>query len=129
MIFERTGERRDAVEVRRSSGEPLRMHPAPGDDDYFPHDLQHLIVEEQLRLTAVSWHDWLRHCPEHELRRRAVETAEAAARVLDGMDAAERATLLAAMPRMRSRIDDVARRWNALGVGDQLALTWSPIAR
>lgn len=49
VIFERTGARRYAVEIHRDD-EVLRMDPAPGFDEYFPHDLQHLIVEEQLGL-------------------------------------------------------------------------------
>lgn len=49
VIFERTGARRYAVEIHRD-GEVLRMDPAPGFDPYFPHDLQHLIIEEQLGL-------------------------------------------------------------------------------
>lgn len=50
VIFERTGQRRYAVEVRTERA-PLRMDPAPGFHELFPHDLQHLIVEEQLGLT------------------------------------------------------------------------------
>ena len=51
VIFERTGERRYAVEIRRLAAPTLRMEPAPGFDLWFPHDLQHLVVEEQLGLT------------------------------------------------------------------------------
>lgn len=48
VVFERTGRRSYAVEVLRPGAPVLRMDPAPGFDRWFPHDLQHLIVEEQL---------------------------------------------------------------------------------
>ena len=51
VVFKRTGERRYLIEVRRAAGDVLVMDPAPGFDDYFPHDLQHLVVEEQLGLS------------------------------------------------------------------------------
>ena len=50
VVFERTGSRRYAVAVRRPAAPVLRMDPAPGFDPLFPHDLQHLVVEEQLGL-------------------------------------------------------------------------------
>lgn len=188
VIFERTGERRYAIEVRRTVGGSLRMDPAPGFDDYFPHDLQHLIVEEQLGLTGgifgrlakggtastfapvrdaelrntrqvarrrrtllkrdrrladveppdfaeseratyVAWHDWLGHCPEPEMRRRgAVMTATAVA-IVERSDPSERARIETALPRLRARINDVARRWNALSVGEQLTIAWNPLRR
>lgn len=182
----RTGQRRYAVEIHRFDGEMLRMDPAPGFDDYFPHDLQHLIVEEQLGLTSaifgrlakggtastfapvaggeklttrdaarrrrklqlrerrladveppqfaeseratfVAWHDWLSHCPELELQRRGAAMAETAGEISGRMDAWERARLEDSLERIRERIDDVARCWNALGVGGQLAIDWNPV--
>lgn len=48
VVFERTQPRGYAVEIRRPGEPPLRMDPAPGFDPLFPHDMQHLIVEEQL---------------------------------------------------------------------------------
>ncbi len=51
VVFERTARRRYAIEIRRPDAPVMRMDPAPGFDDWFPHDLQHLIVEEQLGLT------------------------------------------------------------------------------
>ena len=50
VVFEKTGVRRYAVSVHRPGLPVLRMDPAPGFDRYFPHDMQHLIVEEQLGL-------------------------------------------------------------------------------
>lgn len=52
VVLERTGERRYAVEVHRVGAGALRMDPAPGFDDCFPHDVQHLIVAEQLGFTS-----------------------------------------------------------------------------
>ncbi|MFV0258897.1 MAG: hypothetical protein ACK5PP_10670 [Acidimicrobiales bacterium] len=51
VVFERTGVRSYAVEIRRPGAPTLRMDPAPGFDPWFPHDLLHLVVEEQLGLT------------------------------------------------------------------------------
>ena len=48
--FERTGERRYAVAVLRDQHGDLRMDPAPGFSDLIPHDLVHLVVEEELGL-------------------------------------------------------------------------------
>jgi hypothetical protein len=48
--FERTGRRRYAVAVLRDRHGDLRMDPAPGYSDLIPHDLVHLVIEEQLGL-------------------------------------------------------------------------------
>lgn len=48
--FERTGGRRYAVAVLRQQHSDLRMDPAPGYSDLIPHDLVHLVVEEQFAL-------------------------------------------------------------------------------
>jgi hypothetical protein len=56
VVFEKTGVRRYAVSVHRPGLPVLRMDPAPGFDRYFPHDMQHLIVEEQLGLRdGIFW--------------------------------------------------------------------------
>lgn len=46
--FHRTGERRYSIVILREGQEPLRMDSAPGYDSLMPHDLQHLIVEQEL---------------------------------------------------------------------------------
>src|SRR4030095_3372748 len=51
LVFRRTGRRRYAVEAKRSSFPDLEMNPAPGYDEWTPHDLLHLVVEAQLGLT------------------------------------------------------------------------------
>lgn len=48
--FERTGQRRYAVAILRDQHGDLRMAPAPGYSDLIPHDLVHLVVEEECGL-------------------------------------------------------------------------------
>lgn len=48
--FERTRQRRYAVAVIRSQHGDLRMDPAPGFSELIPHDLVHLVVEEEFGL-------------------------------------------------------------------------------
>lgn len=183
VAFFRTGRRRYAIEIRREGGEVLRMDPAPGFDEYLPHDMQHLIVEEQLglsngifgrlakggtsstfasvgnrgaltkrkaarrrrtlqqkerrlaaaeasqfgeseRATYVAWCDWLRHCPEPALRRRGESMAETAEDNLVRMSAVERERLEGALPNIRARIDEIARRWHVLEVEERMVVVW-----
>jgi hypothetical protein len=50
VVFRRTGERRYAVVVE-VPGQPVQtMNPAPGFDEYIPHDLVHYVVEAALGL-------------------------------------------------------------------------------
>jgi hypothetical protein len=53
VVFQRTGQRRYAVEVQRPGRPNLVMNPAPGYDPRLPHDLMHLVVEAQLGLTRA----------------------------------------------------------------------------
>lgn len=188
VIFERAGDRRYAVEVHRLGVPALRMDPAPGFDQYFPHDLQHLIVEEQLgiadgifgrlakggtastfhpvapdgsgddrarsrqqrrlrrrndrmgaggspdfgrseRATFIVWHDWLTHCPEHELRSRAEGMSATAGSILDRMGSRERLDLCTSLPRVRVRVDTIARRWASLTSGQSMSVTRMPSQR
>ena len=48
LIFQRTGQRRYAVEAQRPGLPNVVMNPAPGYDPLIPHDLMHLVVEAQL---------------------------------------------------------------------------------
>lgn len=50
VIFQRTGERRYAVEAHRPGLPDVVMNPAPGYDRLVPHDMMHLVVEAQLGL-------------------------------------------------------------------------------
>lgn len=53
VVFRRVGERRYAVEARRSEFPDLEMNPAPGYDQLIPHDLMHMVVEAQLGLSGA----------------------------------------------------------------------------
>ena len=50
ITFERTGERRYAVQVSRAERTDLRVDPAPGFSEVIPHDLVHFVVETRLGL-------------------------------------------------------------------------------
>lgn len=52
VVFRRTGQRRYAVEAQRPGFPGLVMNPAPGYDQFLPHDMMHLVVEAQLGLTG-----------------------------------------------------------------------------
>lgn len=45
--FEKTGERRYGVFVERDNAPALMMHPAPGYDEFLPHDLLHFVAEAE----------------------------------------------------------------------------------
>ena len=49
--FIRSGEHRYGVQVERDNATNLQMHPAPGYDDWLPHDLVHFLVESEVGLT------------------------------------------------------------------------------
>ena len=51
VVFQRVGERRYAVVAKRPPFPDVEMNPAPGYDQFMPHDLMHLVVEAQLGLT------------------------------------------------------------------------------
>lgn len=51
VIFQRTGQRRYAVEAQRPGRPDVVMNPAPGYDRLIPHDMMHLVVEAGLGLT------------------------------------------------------------------------------
>jgi hypothetical protein len=53
VTFERTGERRYGVLVERENAPALMMHPAPGYDDFLPHDLLHFVAEAEWRLDGA----------------------------------------------------------------------------
>jgi hypothetical protein len=50
VVFRRTGERRYAVMVEVPGQAAQTMNPAPGFDEYIPHDLVHYVVEAALGL-------------------------------------------------------------------------------
>jgi hypothetical protein len=48
--FDKTGRRRYGVTVERRQAADVAMHPAPGYDDWLPHDLIHFLVEREVGL-------------------------------------------------------------------------------
>jgi hypothetical protein len=50
VTFTRTGDRRYGVSVTRTEASDLEMNPAPGYDDWLPHDMVHFIVERETGL-------------------------------------------------------------------------------
>jgi hypothetical protein len=50
LVFQRTGQRRYAIEAQRPGRPAVVMDPAPGYDRFIPHDMMHLVVEAQLGL-------------------------------------------------------------------------------
>lgn len=183
VTFERTSRRSYAIEVHRPGAPAVRMDPAPGYDDHFPHDLQHLVVEEQLgltrgifgrieqggsaatfhlvtspgtrtratsrerrrlhardhrlrdepndfgaseRATYVVWYDWLSRHPDPAMRARATDMRIVAGATLDQLAPDERDRLLAALPRLRERVETVTAQWSQLPVGGRMTIAWSP---
>ena len=53
VSFEKTGSRRYGVVVERERAPRLVMNPAPGYDDYLPHDLLHFVAEAEWKLNGA----------------------------------------------------------------------------
>jgi hypothetical protein len=53
VTFEKTGLRRYGVFVQRERAPELVMNPAPGYDDYLPHDLLHFVAEAEWKLNGA----------------------------------------------------------------------------
>lgn len=51
LVFQRTGQRRYGIQVKRPPFPDVEMTPAPGYDQLMPHDMLHLVVEAKLGLT------------------------------------------------------------------------------
>jgi hypothetical protein len=51
LEFQRTGQRRYGIHVRRPPFPNVEMSPAPGYDQLMPHDMMHLVVEARLGFT------------------------------------------------------------------------------
>ena len=50
VSFIKSGVHRYGVDVERDCATNLRMHPAPGYDDWLPHDMVHFLVEREAGL-------------------------------------------------------------------------------
>ena len=53
VTFKRTGERRYGVFVERENAPAMMMHPAPGYDEFLPHDLLHFVAEAEWGLDGA----------------------------------------------------------------------------
>jgi hypothetical protein len=53
VTFRRTGERRYGVFVERDRAPAMLMHPAPGYDEFLPHDLLHFVAEAEWGLDGA----------------------------------------------------------------------------
>jgi hypothetical protein len=53
VSFMKTGARRYGVLVQRERAAEVVMHPAPGYDDYLPHDLLHFVAEAEWELDGA----------------------------------------------------------------------------
>jgi len=51
LVFQRTGDRRYGIQVRRPPFPDVEMTTAPGYDSLMPHDMLHLVVEAKLGLS------------------------------------------------------------------------------
>jgi hypothetical protein len=158
--FRKTGLRRYAVLVERDRAPALVAHPAPGYDDYLPHDLLHFVAEAEWGLDGAVFGQlaaggdpgiflpvdpdlvarWVRRRKlrprahpkgrRSELLAYALECAWKARRrrrpLPDGWD-----DLLAAarvdregLARVFAILDELAERWHALRIGEDLTLEW-----
>ena len=82
LIFRRIGQRRYAIEAKRSHLSDVVMNPAPGYDPLMPHDLLHLVVEAQLGLKGGVFGQLAAggHAGTFHSTRTPDETSRAAAR-------------------------------------------------
>jgi hypothetical protein len=53
VTFKRTGERRYGVFVERDKAPAMVMHPAPGYDEFLPHDLLHFVAEAEWQIDGA----------------------------------------------------------------------------
>jgi hypothetical protein len=53
VTFQKTGERRYGILVERDKAPAAMMHPAPGFDDFLPHDLLHFVAEAEWGLDGA----------------------------------------------------------------------------
>jgi hypothetical protein len=158
--FRKTGARRYGVLVEREGAPTLQMHPAPGFDEYLPHDLLHFVAEAEWgtdggvfgQLAAggdagTFWPveqellaQWGRRRRMRSRGRKRGRRSELIAGVLETAwkqrhssaqlppDWDERLVAARVGPdeleRVLLSLDELARRWHRLHVGQSLALEW-----
>jgi hypothetical protein len=159
VVFERVDQRRYRIGILRNArtdvGPDIAPRPGPGHPDV-PHDLVHVVVEEQAGLTMGIYGQvaaggdvggFFRPAPEdrHEAsdqrRSRRLESAGAAdvgrsERLASLVD--HRGRLTGPVPdefepgldpRIQARLDEVLRHWQRTQPGGRLVLTWEPSRR
>ena len=147
VIFTKTGERRYSVRVERDRAPALWIRSAPGYDDYLPHDVLHFVAEAEFGLDGAVFGDLAaagtrassyrstrrssRRCgassgthrhrlPDGRLSEQLAAALEAAWRNRLAGTRADEARIEAVVPKL----DELARRWHGLQLGESLALTW-----
>jgi hypothetical protein len=158
--FRKIGERRYAVHVERERALAVAAHPAPGYDDYLPHDLLHFVAEAEWGLDGAVFGqlaaggdpgifmpvepqlvaDWVRR---RKLRPRAHPKGRRSEVLAHALECAWNARrrrrplpdywedILAAarvdherLDEVIARVDELAERWHALGIGEGIKLHW-----
>jgi hypothetical protein len=141
--FKKTGERRYGVWVEREKAPTMMMHPAPGFDEYLPHDLLHFVAEAEWGIddaifgqlaaggdagtfwpveqdVANKWAHRGRRLKKLGSARRSEELAS----MLERAWHAHAEVSDEQLARVLRTLDDLARRWHALDVGQSLTLEW-----
>jgi hypothetical protein len=143
VTFVKSGARRYGVRVERDRAPALCIESAPGYDDHLPHDLLHFVAEAEFdldggvfgdlaaggnartfvpvdtTLVAKMWRKERKHRTRLPDGRRSEEVAGAlyaAWRTRRGDDPLTE--------RLIPKLDELARRWQALPVGGSLTLEW-----
>ena len=158
--FRKIGPRRYAVVVDREHGPAVAAHPAPGYDDYLPHDLLHFVAEAEWGLDGAVFgqlaaggdpgiflpvnqelvREWVRR---RKLRPKAKPKGRRSELLAHALECAWNARhrrrplpdywddLFAAARSDSGRfdgvvasLDDLAARWHALSIGEDLTLRW-----
>ena len=117
--FRKTGRRRYGIFVERDDAHDVYMNPAPGYDDYLPHDLLHYVAEAEWGIDdgvfgqLAAGGDAATFIPAipvgdvpHRFKRRSDRL------------------LQASIARLAPRLDELARRWHDLGEGESLTFEW-----
>ena len=146
VTFRRTGERRYAV-VAEPDGHPaVTMDPAPGFDPRLPHDLVHYAVEREHGIALGVFGQLaaggnlrtfrrLDATPDRRLRRRGERLAREhlgelahserlAAEALRAWVRGPRPHADQRLERVCAGLDELSARWQALGIGGELTLSW-----
>ena len=139
---------RDRVYVTRADGTSTGWD-FPSYGDWLPHDLCHLVVEQELALTDGFWglvdigievglvnnqatlmRDGAPLVEHAQVDLTGLMEAEAAVAALTGPASAEAVTLpREAVATIRRTLQTLAERWRALGDGGAITLTFSPQRR